>query len=539
MNPKTLTPEQWIAMVAESVVARAAPPESIADVLRLYRDHPVRFCVEWLGFTPTKHQRLILEAAVKHKRISVRSGRRVGKSYIFAALALWFYCCHGPDARVMLVATKEDQIKDVMWRALDMLVRRAKRPIPGVLGETHQSGLVWKQMFCEIKGVTARKPESVAGIAGAKIMYLVDEASGVDDKIFAAIAGNLAGGNAWECFISNPTRNEGHFFETHHSLSADRIGAEHGYWTLAISSYESPNVTGECGAAPIPGLATRNWIEGETLKYGDGSAWVRVHVLGEFAVNEERKIFSLAIITEAQERHKETEATGRLWIGLDPAGHGDGGDETAWAWRRGYKLLGVRRLQALSPAEHVMHTLAIINSERRPIDAKEPPVLVYDGGGPVGDDVRKAIVSYCDVNPTTFTAVRLLGSWPARKRPRDYTTVRDELAAVAEAWVRAGGTLLDDHKLVRDLHALEFDRTVKDRLQLIKKSGADGLRERLGRSPDTGDAFMMCCWEPLSLQAEAAENEARAVAEQVAVMDPFGSRFQSDGSAGRVFDPYG
>ena len=81
------------------------------------------------------------------------------------------------------------------------------------------------------------------------------------------------------------------------------------------------------------------------------------------------------------------------------------------------------------------------------------------------------------------------------RQPLIYDRMRDELAAVARAWLRAGGAIPDSEKLYDDLHALAFFSDIRGRLKLTPKKE---LRKLLGRSPDVGDAFCLCCWEPLS-----------------------------------------
>jgi hypothetical protein len=520
VTARNISLERAVAPVLRRKLEELQPPETDADRLRRYRDDPVAFVREVLGMRPTRKQCEILECVRDHKRVSVRSGRRVGKSYVFAMIALWFYCTMGPDARVVLMATTDRQVKQIMWRAIEMLYARALVKIPGVKAESHEGGLVWKDLFCEIKGYTARDAEAIAGIAGARLMYLIDEASGVKQQIFDAVEGNLAGGNAWLCLISNPTRNEGEFYDSHHSKSAEVMGPTFGYHTFEISSYESPNVTREF-AEQVPGLATLEWIERQKQAWGEDSAWFRVHVLGEFAINEERKLFSLAALTAAEERYESAQALGRLWIGLDPAGPGGQGDETAIVIRRGQKVLAIWRGKGLTPEGHLAQTLALISEWRAPVE-KLPPVIVYDAGGDVGRDVGRALVDHLDRNLGAFELVKTFGSWKPQRLPFVYVTLRDEMAANAEKWLRAGGAIPEDVKLKRDLHVLEFDPATKDRLQLIKKDGPNGIRVLLGRSSDTGDAFVLCCWEPMRF-ADEHEHDGGSTANE----DP-----------GPGFDPY-
>ncbi len=551
MSAKTPTPEADAGARLAARHARICPPETDADRLRKYARDPIGFCREWLGFEPTRVQKRILEALLQGHRVSVRSGRRVGKSYIMSAAALWFYCTQGPDARVILMANTEDQIKRIMWRAVTRFIETSKCPIPGRLGDKKgfDSGLTWEEQFSQIFGATARKKETVAGIAGAALMYIVDEASGVEEQIFDAIEGNLAGGNAWLITIGNPQRNEGYFYRCHHEFSTERMGKD-GTIALAMSSYESPNITGEWSKRS-PALAQPEWIETMLRQHGADSAWVAINIKGEFAKQDERKLFSLARIAAAQERGRTQEddsdfvrAEGRLYLGLDPAGEGGEGDESAFVWRRGNRVLGIQREMGLSPEGHLVHVLGIFASYAHPAtDRKLRPAVVIDVAGAIGKKVAAAFFAHLEKHPGAFDVVRTEGRWKPQRDPRIFADFRTELAANASDWLRDGGAIPEDDKLAVDLRALEYDPKMKydaemhtERLVLIKKDGPDGIRDRLGRSPDTGDAFQLCCWEPRRLREET--NEHPSPAPQPANLDPY-AHVSREGSAGRIFDPYG
>lgn len=533
MSARTLSLEASLEATLRRKLAQVCPTVTIVDELRAYRDDPVGFCRDWLGFEPTRFQRQVLASVQVHKKVSVRSGRRVGKSYIFGALALWFYCCHGPDARVILLANTDDQLKAVMWRAVDMLARNAKRPIPGVLGDTHKSGLVWHELFCEIKGYTARKEGTAAGIAGKKLMFLIDEASDVADYIFSAVSGNMAGGDAWACLISNPRRVDGFFFETHTTRSSQSIGDDHGYHCIAVSSFESPNVTGECGAEPISGLATQAWIDSELAEWGPDSLYARVNIHGEFPLAEEDKPFSYAKLEAAKVRWAETQAEGRLFVGVDPAGHGGQGDESAFVHRRGKKVLGIERKRGLTAEAHVAKVLEILQANVSKVHDKNRPVVVVDAGGDVGASVRRALVDHLDKHADAFELVPINDGWAAGRWPLQFIMLRDEIAKSAVMWIDTGGAIPNDTKLTRDLNVQQFQAASRNRLTLRRKDGPNGIRAELGRSPDTGDAFMLCCWVPRRLQDDE-DPKAEPVQAPSAAPDDIDAYRSADG-----IDPFG
>jgi hypothetical protein len=145
--------------------------------------------------------------------VCVRSGHKVSKSNSLAGIALCFYASFD-DARVVMSSTTARQVDQILWRELSMMkarggrciackaedpgARRIPAPCPhsalidGELKGLAKSGL--KSGFREIVGFTAKEAEAVAGISGANLLYLPDEASGIPQIIFDAIEGNRAGG---------------------------------------------------------------------------------------------------------------------------------------------------------------------------------------------------------------------------------------------------------------------------------------------------------------------------------------------------------
>lgn len=68
-------------------------------------DKPARFCEETLGFIPTSYQRKLLEMVeIGNKRIVLRWARQSDKSWILAALMIWF-CSTRPNRLALIVAS--------------------------------------------------------------------------------------------------------------------------------------------------------------------------------------------------------------------------------------------------------------------------------------------------------------------------------------------------------------------------------------------------------------------------------------------------
>jgi hypothetical protein len=494
----------------------------------LYQTDPVGFCRNVLGVEPWSAQVEILEAVRDHPRVAVRSGHKTGKSRAAAMIALWYYCSW-PDARVVLTSSTARQVDQILWREVRMVRSRGGRCLACkgemaalmATGTTHveaearyprpcaHSALIEEEPgelartglksadFREIVGFTAKEAEAVAGISGENLLYIPDEASGISQVIFDAIEGNRAGGARLVMF-SNPTKNEGEFYEAFHGKSAF-------YHGITVSSEDTPNVVS--GKRLIPGLATQEWIEEKKEEWGKGSPLYTIRVEGKHATHEQGKIFSVHAIGQAEERWEGAPEQGRLFVGLDPSGASGLGDETAMAARRGLKCLEVRVHLGLTIDGIVSHLLATLTRFKIP---RETPVVVFDAENQLGSELRTKLKEYLDRNKGAYELVPVRASDRAQRQPDIYHRMRDALTANLEAWFRDGGAIPEDSKLAAELHAMEWKQAANG---LLKVTPKDVLKKTIGRSPDRYDALALACWEPLSLRADVDDGTKAKVAD--------------------------
>lgn len=511
-----------------------------------WRDNPVAFFREVLGVEPWSKQVEIINSIRDNKRVAVKSGHKVSKSHTAAGIALWFYCSF-VDARVVMTSTTSRQVDTILWREARMMRARAGRcvackaedpegfritvPCPhsawitGSMGELARTGIKSVD-FREVVGFTAKEAEAVAGVSGKNLLYILDEASGIKPEIYEAIEGNRAGG-ARVVMFSNPTKTSGEFYEAF--TEKKKFYALH-----TISSRETPNVVyGDDDPRAIPGLATREWIEEKDEEWGKDSPLTKVRVDGEFAELEDAKIFSVHRIAESEDLWGDTPALGRLWIGVDPAGETGANDESAWAWRRGYKHLGLLTMRGLSAQAILVHTLGLVN-EHRKADTHEVPVVCLDIEGELGHKVYNVFAAFLHKQrKKPFELVSIRASDGAHRNPIVYDRMRDELCANLSEWMNDGGAILEDTKLEKELNQLQW--VEQERTGKVKLIAKKELRKILKRSPDRYDALALCCWEPDNITdedvpREEVNSQAGSVASN-AGLNPYNS---PDG-----MDPYG
>jgi hypothetical protein len=490
-----------------------------------YYDDPVGFFPEVLGRQLWSKQEAIARAVASDPQVSVRSGNGVGKTFLAAGLALWFWATRGPGARVFLTSAKKEQADEAVWKEVRLLFMRANRladerrttRLSGILPRLGTTGLHGPDEQ-KIMIIAADKDEAMAGMRGAEMMVIADEASVIPDRLFAAMHGMLSGGGRL-LLIGNPMRSSGYFYDSQ-KPSSDFV-------KFHISVLETPNV--KENRTVIEGLTDPGWPERRAREWGVDSAWYQIRVLGNFVENEEGKLFPAPVVAAAKELLATTPPIGRLHIGIDPAGDGEKGDDSAFVCRRGKHIFPPLRLRGISPDAHVAHALGLIGIYQG--GYYEKPMLLIDREGPVGAKVYGAFLVYLAAHPEAFDLIGIRGSEHAKRRPFEINRLRDEIwLALLDAF-RDGLAIPEDAKLEGDLDAIRFQKlNAKGKAEVEPK---DVVRRLLGRSPDTGDALALACWIPYDPGAQIeAQIRAADIDRGGAAIDPYAAR--SD----RIFDPY-
>lgn len=472
-----------------------------------HHDDPIGFARDVLGFEPWEGQREVAQAIVDHDFVSNPAGRAVGKSRLDGWLALWFALTR-PASRVIFTAPTYKQVQQIVWEEIRILVRGAKIPLPIEVAKMASTGARTSE-GSQILGITAEKPEAFQGIRGSRMLMIADEASGISEDIFHVIDGNTAGGAKF-ILTGNPTRARGYFRE---SMRSPRFKC------IVLPSTESPNV--KAGRTLIPGLATLDWLEARKREWGEDSPLYKIHVLGQVAEAEEGRLFSVEAIAAAESRWSDTPATGRLIIGLDPAGASGRGDESAFAARRGNKVVWLHAKRGLSEAAHVTEILGIIAVHKG--DSAETPLVIVDRDGYVGAKVYAELSAYAAQNPKVFAVVGVRGGEKARRKPLVYDRVRDEVWYGLVDAFREGLAIPTDVMLSRELSEVRAESHISGRSKVTSK---DDLIRALGRSPDRADALSLCTvaitdWQRAPAPVEQANQNDPYVDPRTRGIDPY------------------
>jgi hypothetical protein len=433
--------------------------------------------------------------------VAVRSGHKVGKSTSAVILALWWVCTR-PRARVIMTSSTGRQVRAILWKELRRVYSSTRAKLGGELHKVPDAGLQYEDGR-EVVGFSTNEPEKMAGFSGPNILFILDEASGIPADIFEAIEGNRAGGARLVMF-SNPTQTVGEFYEAFHSK-------RHLYRCIRVSSEETPNAQGD--GLPIPGLATKAWIEEKKEEWGEDSPIYAVRVRGDFPRSGTNNVVSIVLLEQAVERWRSLHDEDLddeeryqfpapddegLHLGVDVAREGD--DESAVAPRRGFEMLPLRTFRGLDGPDLAGKVLEIALELRRPGEKVFAKVDVIGVGSSCFDALRRIAKEpgrdWLVIVPVNVAEAATI---EPKKDDPGYYNLRTQLWFLLLAWLKAGGVLPDDGKLAGELAAPTYGFDLRGRRQLESKNDT---KKRLGRSPDRADAVVLAIYVPRAMTAK-------------------------------------
>lgn len=386
-----------------------------------------------------------------------------------AILALWWASTQ-PGARVILLAPTYRQINEIVWREIVALYKRARWPLGGKLAVEPENGLRWRDGR-QIFGFSTDGKERVAGFSG-NILYILDEASGIDDQTHEVVATSPRGR---VCQISNPTRSDGAFYRSHHQGRS--------VWhTISISSEEAARenrlITYSDGSTGrlYEGIADDAWVSARAAEFGTESYFYDVRVRGAFSRQTDNAVIPLGLVEAAQARWTLNPGLGRLEVGVDVARFGS--DSSCIVWRRGTWASKPIVIQGADNVTVAGRVLELVRAERRGGETAVVRVDTSNGGG-VADILRRS-AEHENGALEVLDVLAQDGSGTI-----EFSKRRDEVWFRMRAWLLTGALAPDD-MLGQDLVTPTYDFDERGRRKVESKRD---LKKRLGRSTDRADAL--------------------------------------------------
>lgn len=287
------------------------------DVIEKYENNPEGFATDVLGLKLMRHQKLILrKVGSKARRIAIRSGHRVGKTLILAVIALWHLVTKYPQ-KTIITAPSAGQLYGSLLPEIMSLSKRLP-PFMRDLFQFYTDGIKLKAdpdgSFLSARTADPDNPESFQGIHSANILFIWDEASGIDERLFNAARGSMASPNALRILAGNPTR----LFNTFHKAFTTHAEL---YETFHVSSENLPTVDPD-------------FVKEVEEEFGRDSNEFRVRVLGEFPETDDESYISARIVKAARVREIFRPKMSPVVYSIDPSRSPEGNGDPSVITRR-------------------------------------------------------------------------------------------------------------------------------------------------------------------------------------------------------------
>ena len=441
------------------------------DPLRfgVYDRDPLGFCRDVLGVKLWKKQEDLILAPLSHRRVAVRSGHGVGKSFAVACLSLWWWIAR--RGLVITTAPTKSHLEDVLWREIHMRLQESRVPIPG---ERNLRDLSIDPTWY-MSGVTTDQEGAFQGRHHPRLLVVVDEAAGVAEQTMLEIdTCASAEGNA-VVLIGNPTSTSGTFYNA--------FGKNRASWhTFKISCLDHPNVKAK--KELIAGAVEWRWVEGKRKSWGETHPFWYSRVLGDFPAMSTRGVVPLMWAERAcndERRQKALDAAllsrERKIAGLDVARYGD--NLCVFMTRRGDAVESIQSWGHTTLTETAGRTLKLcadLSVDTLVVDAAGLGAGVYDILADAGLRVLGYNGGHPALNRGAFSNRRCELWWHLRQRFEKERLWLPEKVPETE-------------KLLADLVAPEYELTMAGRIKVETK---EKLLERGVPSPDFADSLTLC-----------------------------------------------
>lgn len=408
-------------------------------------------------------------------QLAVASGNGIGKSALIAILILWALSTF-EDAQGVVTANTQTQLKTKTWPRLATWYNHfLGRHLFVYTATSIYSSDASHQATWRVDAIPWSKtsPESFAGLhnKGRRVFVAFDESSAIPDVIWDTTDGAFTDANTEMLWIAfgNPTRNTGRFYECFHKYKHRWPGSRQ------IDS-RKVLITDKKKIA--------QWVE----DYGEDSDYVRVHVRGVFPRVGDRQFISPELAEEARVRglsmHPRSQDHMPKIITLDSAWTGV--DEIVCGMRQGlnFKILWI---QAKNDDDVAMARRLAQTEDEEKGDAVFIDFAFGTGVASVGKHM----------NRLNWQLIQFGGG--ALKKDK-YLNKRAEMYGLGRQWLKDGGALQDDPRLIEEICAAEEIFRDDGITQLEAKAD---IKERLGFSPGRADAWALSFAMPVKMKSEA------------------------------------
>ena len=391
-----------------------------------------RMC--WPDVKFYREQTEVIYSVRDNVKTFVPAGNMLGKDFVAAFIALWFFVSRHP-CRVVTTSVDGTQLESVLWGEIRRFLQTTKYELPILVNHLHLRKIVGGKVdgLSYMIGRVAAKGEGMLGHHVANVgdevprtLFIADEASGVDDtshdRADTWAARMLAIGNTYPCtnfFRQGVIRGDvpmGENGKPHKGKYFSRV--------IKIKAEQSPNV--RLGLAQrAKGLEpTDEVVIPGVLSYGEylkrRTLWDQVRQCigldAEFYEGAEELLYPPLWLNLAEEYARTLGSTKRgEAMGLDSA---QGGDNTSWAIVNSAGLIHLESRKTPDTSTITSRTIALAHEY-----GVRPERIYADAGGGGKQHADRLRQQGFDVKLIAF------GGAPTPPRKRSITTFGERVEA--------------------------------------------------------------------------------------------------------------
>jgi phage terminase large subunit len=358
-------------------------------------------------------QKRVVRAVQSHSRVAISACHDVGKTFTSSKLVLALGSSY-PGAKIITTAPTFTQVETLLWAEIRAGYAKSVTPLGGNMLTTRWNlGPDWFALGMSPKEDAAQgegqgTASSFQGFHGSLTVVVFDEATGVPAGRWKQAEGMMTSHHVKFIAIGNPTSRSSPFFKCFSNPAWHKV---------RLSCFDSPNlrVNGITNLAELtreidrvrempeakaaeriagykvvqPRLLTLQWVVAYIIPLGFDHPLVVSKVLGEFPEEDERSLFPLGQIEEAQRReYTPSKAHDIYSIGCDVARYGT--DKTKITSQHGRKVFSPKTLVKKSNMEVAGELVLEIKKALDLVARPDQIRVVIDGTG-LGSGVVDAL----------------------------------------------------------------------------------------------------------------------------------------------------
>jgi hypothetical protein len=451
-------------------------------MLQEWRSHPATMVRQLFRVEPDLWQEETLEAFPASPRLAMKAAKGPGKTSVLAWLG-WNFMLTRPHPKCAATSISGKNLDDNLWAELakwrdraELLKAKFTWTKTRIFANDHPETWFMTARSWSQSADRQQQADTLAGLHADYVLFLLDESGGIPDAVMVTAESALS-----SCV-------EGHIVQ-----AGNPTHLEGPLWRACSSSRDLWHVVEITGDPDDPRRSPRisaDHAREQIRQYGADSPWVLINIFGRFPPASINTLIGPDEVADAMRRHyRPVDYAGAARVlGVDVARYGDDAS-------------------VIFPRQGLVAWPPIV---QRNIDSLQ-------GGGLVARKWGDWDADACFVDNSGgygagwIDQLRQLGREPVpvgfADKPLDarYENKRAEMYFELVDWIRAGGALPEAPELTQALSSTTYSFK-RDKLILEPK---EGLKDRLGFSPDHADALALTFAFPVLAKQDHAQGAPR------------------------------